>query len=74
MRYFFHVTDGFDRPDEVGLELPDLAAVRAEAIRSAGEMVRELDRKLYPNSVWEMRVTDQPGRTILTCRFSLMQP
>jgi hypothetical protein len=74
MRYFFHVRDGFDRPDEIGLDLPDIAAARAEAIRSAGEILRELDRKLAPNSLWEMHVTDQPGHTLFTCCFSLMEP
>jgi hypothetical protein len=37
-------------------------------------MLRELDRKLAPNSLWEMHVTDQPGHTLFTCRFSLMEP
>jgi hypothetical protein len=38
-RYFFHVQDGTYYPDTVGSELPNIEAVRAEAMQSSKEMV-----------------------------------
>jgi hypothetical protein len=69
-RYFFHVHDGVDRPDPVGTELPDIKAARSEAIRTAGELLRDLDGNLEPNTVWEMNVVDETGRRLLKYRFS----
>ena len=41
-RYFFHVDNGEFIPDETGTELPDLYAARREAVRSAGEMIDDV--------------------------------
>jgi len=71
-RYFFHVRDGRDYPDDEGSEFPDLPAVRAEAIRSSGEMLR--DNKgvddFWTGHDWTMNVTDEAGQPVLTLRFS----
>jgi Domain of unknown function (DUF6894) len=40
-RYFFHTEGKYMSIDAEGTELPDLKAVRAEAIRTAGEMLRD---------------------------------
>jgi hypothetical protein len=71
-RYFFNVHDSRDYPDNEGMELPDLAAVRAEAIRSSGEMLRESKdvADFWSGDDWTMNVTDEAGKTVLTLRFS----
>ena len=71
-RYFFHVRDGRDYPDDEGSEFPDLSAVRAEAIRSSGEMLRSVrgDGDFWSGHDWTMNVTDEAGQPVLTLQFS----
>ena len=71
-RYFFHVRDGRDFPDNEGAELPDLSAVRAEAIASSGEMLRDSKgaADFWSGDDWTMNVTDEAGQPVLTLRFS----
>jgi hypothetical protein len=62
-RYFFHTEDGETILDSQGMELPDLKAARAEAIRTCGEMLCHIPSAIdidngYPFRVW---VTDQPS-------------
>jgi hypothetical protein len=60
--YFFHIRRGNKlETDEVGLELEDKEAARAEARRSAGEMLR--DGTLRPADMLE--VLDGEGGVIL---------
>ena len=47
----------------------DLAHARGEAIRAAGEMIREIGDD-FSGGEWQMRVADESGRTVLTLRFS----
>ena len=68
-RYFFHVHDHLDIPDKCGVELADMQAVRAEAIRAAGEILRDLDGA-FTGEEWRMEVIDEAGRRVLTLRFS----
>ena len=69
-RYFFHVEDGKSYPDHEGAELADISAVRAEALRASGEMLRDNGLDFWDGEVWEMRVVDEAGRPILTLMFS----
>jgi hypothetical protein len=69
-RFYFHVDDGGHViPDRDGFVLPDIRAVRAEAISAAGEMIRDLHRALT-TSEWRMDVTNAAGQPVLTLRFS----
>jgi hypothetical protein len=72
-RYFFHVQDGSPVLDNEGLELPNLDAAREEAIRSCGELVRELPKALKKGDPFRLWVTDEPngrGRTIFTVKVA----
>ena len=40
-RRLVHVRDGVDRPDHDGMDVPDLCAARAEALRLAGGIIRD---------------------------------
>jgi hypothetical protein len=68
--YFFNVHDGRDLPDDQGVQLPDRDEAHRQAIVTAGEMLRESDRKFLAGDVWEMRVTDEAGATVCRLRFS----
>ena len=69
-RYFFTVRDGRDLPDLDGTELPDLAAVRTEAVRYAGELLRDGVGEFWSGHEWRMEVTDVTGACAVTLRFS----
>lgn len=69
-RYFFHVHDSQDLPDNEGTELADRDAAHREAFHMAGEMLKVADRKFLQGDVWEMRVTDEAGKTVCRLKFS----
>ena len=71
MRYFFHVQDGRYYPDETGTNLPDLAAVRDEAIGVTADLLRGSGRaEFWTGEEWSLHVTDEDGGDVLTLRFS----
>ena len=71
-RFFFHVRDGQDLPDTEGTELPNLAAVRTEALKASGEMLRDNKGRaeFWSGHDWTMNVHDEAGRPVLTLRFA----
>ena len=69
-RYFFHVMDGRASLDREGVELAGLDEVRAEAIRTAGEILRETSGSLWSGCPWNMTVADAAGDTVFTLRFT----
>ena len=71
-RYFFHVRDGQDFPDTEGSELPDLNAVRTEALKASGEMLRDSKGRaeFWSGDDWTMNVMDDKGGTVLTLTFA----
>lgn len=68
-RYFFQVHDGKDYPDEEGLELPSLGAVRERAVRYAGELLMVSGSNFWDGHDWSMDVTDDRGLTLFTLHF-----
>ena len=69
-RYFFHVKDGQDLPDDLGSELPDTAAVRGHALKTAGEMLRDGGGEIWSGHPWTMTVLDDAGEQVLTLQFA----
>lgn len=72
-RFFFNVSTAPISTDLTGIDLPDIQAVKAEAIRAAGEMLKDIAGALQDN-FWAMDVTDEDGRTVLSLRFSAIEP
>jgi hypothetical protein len=74
MRYFFNVKDGTTMLDDEGMELDDMAAVKAEALQSSADLLKGLQGDhLWTGDPWTMWVSDQPnggGNTVLTLTFS----
>lgn len=68
-RYFFHVMNGKALIDDVGVELPDLAAVRLEAITSSGQMLSAGDQT-WTGDAWRMMVADEQGNLVFGVTFS----
>jgi len=69
-RYFFHVIDGRDLIDNEGTEFPNLKYVRAEAIRTAGAILRDEGDRYWNGTEWQMSVTNASGQSVLKLRFS----
>ena len=69
-RYFFHVIDGRDIIDRDGTELSGLREARAEAIRTAGTILRDEGDEFWNGTEWHMNVTDAAGQSVLKLRFS----
>ena len=69
-RYFFHVIDGRDILDHVGTVLSSPSEARAEAIRTAGAILRDEGDKFWDGTEWHMTVTDASGCSICKLRFS----
>lgn len=70
MRYFFHVRDGIDLPDAEGTEFGTLAEARAEAVRLAGQVIRDLAAKFWDERMWELLVTDANHLALFSLCFS----
>jgi hypothetical protein len=74
--YYFHFSNGKTVPDEIGIELANLAAVRKQAVLLSREMILQPSGQC--SSVWEgvpsrLWVTDGPGaagEAILTLQIS----
>ena len=73
-RYFFHIHDSVDFIDQEGTEFPGLEEARGEAVVTAGEILREVDRKFWNRPEWRMWVTDDAGETVCAIKFSGEQP
>jgi hypothetical protein len=69
-RYFFNIHNGISRTDTIGSEHPDVASVRAEAVESAGELLRGRLLTEGDVSALLMHVTDQSGATVLVLSVS----
>lgn len=63
-RFHLNAYDGVALPDSTGRDLADLDEARAEAVRLAGELMRDgaTDRRLGDN--WRIEVADDTGRSL----------
>jgi hypothetical protein len=73
-RYFFNIEDGQCIIDEEGSELPDLAAVRAIATRTMGEVIRESSQQHDLRKGLTMHVLDEDGGEVITVRVTMDEP
>ena len=68
-RFFFHVRDGVNMPDEEGTELAGWQDVQAEAIRFAGEIIADNAKKLKLGEDWLLEVTNEVGLVLFRLDF-----
>ena len=73
-RYYFHIEDDRTLIDHIGVDLPDLEAARDEAVRAAGQLLRNGQAKaLWTGKPWRMWVTQSPfanEKPLFVLRFS----
>ncbi|MBM6583795.1 hypothetical protein ILT44_26695 [Microvirga sp. BT689] len=69
-RYFFHILDGYSVRDTEGTELPDIYAAQDQAIRTSGEILRDMGAEFWNGTEWKLEVTDESGQILFVLRFS----
>ncbi|MCJ2069195.1 hypothetical protein MKK75_10325 [Methylobacterium sp. J-030] len=70
-RYFFDVIDGRTISDEAGIDLPDLAAVRREAVRLLPEIARdEIHKYDCDAQTLALMVRDEAGQPVYIANLS----
>ena len=68
-RYFFVVRHGDQTSDHSdGIEFPDIGAVQLEAVKSTGEILRDLNDPLEAGSEWRMEVVDEARKPLFSLR------
>ncbi|MDG4898472.1 hypothetical protein P9272_33640 [Mesorhizobium sp. WSM4976] len=73
--YHFHVDNGEFTPDPNGIELPDLAAARTEAVRAAGQIINDSNQSFWEHMTpWIMNVTDGDDQLLFTLQFGAKVP
>ena len=68
-RYFFHVHDGKDIPDEEGVELSGPEEARNQAVTACGEALKDLDGDFWESAMWTMTVKDWQGNVVCELKF-----
>ncbi len=68
-RYFFHIHNGQEIPDESGTVFPGVKEAREEAVKTAGELLRGDGRDFWEGPDWTMRVTDATGVPVFTIKI-----
>ena len=66
MRYFFNEFDGAYKADDAGLELPSLDDARLEAVRYAGEVMRDHPTLIWKGDDFRVEVTDESQLMLFT--------
>lgn len=57
-RYFFDITDGTREEDQVGADFPSLEAARKQAIRFAGELLRDHSAMIWDGHDLKVEVSN----------------
>lgn len=69
-RFFFNVFDGYSELDDTGTELPDIYMAQTQAVRLAGEVLRDMGAKFWDGTQWRLEVADEHGKVLFVLRFS----
>ncbi len=68
-RYFFHLYDDVIAHDEEGMELPNVAAARLNALKGARDIIAEQVKRCYFVSSNWIYVVDEQGDPVMTLTF-----
>ncbi|MBE7244933.1 MAG: hypothetical protein INR63_08285, partial [Actinomycetospora chiangmaiensis] len=72
-RFYFHVHDGHSELDPDGTELPDWQSARLEAIRLAGDILKQDAHRIALGEDWRIEVTDQTGLILFQMTFLVVE-
>ena len=68
-RFHFNVFDGKPMPDPVGTDLPDTLSDRIDALRRAGDLIKDAAARADLGEEWRIEVTDDKGLTLFIMDF-----
>lgn len=71
-RFHFHVYDGVDQIDGVGMELSSWEAARIEAVRMSGAIITHEASWVAEGEDWRMEVTDATGLVLFRLDFVVL--
>jgi hypothetical protein len=60
-RFYFHTETDVRTTDDEGIEFPGYEEARQEAIRTAGQMMRDTPHAFWSSRPWSVSVTDADG-------------
>ena len=72
-RFHFNVVDGRDPTDTEGMDFPDVAAARVEAVRLAGGMLKGDPVRMGRSVDWHVLVTDVAGLMLVRIDVLILQ-
>lgn len=72
-RYHFNVYDGVSEPDLTGTELADWQVARLEAIRLAGQILKDEAHRIALGEDWRIEVTDSTGLILFQMTFLVVE-
>ena len=67
--FYFDVIHDDQRSPQVASELPDRDTAWGQAVRAAGDMIRDLGPKFRPGTEWRMDVADGTRTPIFSLRL-----
>ena len=70
-RFHFNVYDGSGLTDDEGCDFPDWSAARLDAVRLAGEFLRNNPKSALSCDAWRLEVADETGLVLFRLDFSL---
>jgi hypothetical protein len=73
-RFYFHVRGDKSFRDAEGVEFADASAACGEAVKLAGEILRDLNGKMSEGGDWRLDVTDAAGDRVGSLRFTVTRP
>jgi hypothetical protein len=65
-RYFFHIQDSHSQIDREGTELGSLEEAQEEAVRLAGQMLRDGAPNFWKDGKWRLDVASPTGVPLFT--------
>ena len=69
-RYTFAINDGKSQPDEIEIDLIDIAEAKAQAIRTAGEVLADIGcGSIWDGVPWQLIVKDENHLNVLDIKF-----
>ncbi len=73
-KFYFHLSDGHQMRDLVGTDFPDLEAARLEAVRIAGEWLRDSADTVAQHRALRFDVSDENRKILTSIAVSVMDP
>jgi hypothetical protein len=70
-KFFFHVVNGDFIPDTQGIKCKHLDEAKSQAVRVAGEMLRDQGLALWRTRHYDMFVCDEANKTRLKLSFTV---